>query len=218
MSINAENKGVEKFSKIIYNVNMMEKDLKQIIAENLAAYRKINNLTQAELAEKINYSDKSISKWERGDGLPDIQILSTLANLYGVKVDDFLSKQKPKRKIPAKSKRILIPLMSAGLVWLVTSFIFFILRVTVPDFDKAWLGFIYAIPMTALVYVVFMELWGNTLMKFLSVTIMIWGIAVSIFLSFSYAPNMYLIYVVAMILQVLAIFWYLLRHNIKHKK
>jgi transcriptional regulator with XRE-family HTH domain len=196
---------------------MMEKDLKETIAENLAAYRKINNLTQAELAEKINYSDKSISKWERGEGLPDIQILSTLANLYGVKVDDFLSKHKPKKKIPTKSKRILIPLMSAGLVWLVAATVFFLLKVIVPDFKSAWLGFIYAIPATALVYVIFTELWGNTLSKFLSVTVMIWGIALSIHLSFL-TQNMYLIYVVAMILEVLAIFWYLLRHNIKHKK
>ena len=41
-------------------------DIKLNLAENLVKYRKHFNLTQAELAEKLNYSDKAVSKWERG--------------------------------------------------------------------------------------------------------------------------------------------------------
>ena len=65
-------------------------ELKQLIAANLAAFRKANRLTQAELAEKINYSDKVISKWERGESTPDVLILHQLAEIYGVTVDRFL--------------------------------------------------------------------------------------------------------------------------------
>lgn len=60
----------------------------QRIAKNLIRYRKAANLTQAELAQKINYSDKSVSKWESGNGVPDIYILLKLAELYGVSVND----------------------------------------------------------------------------------------------------------------------------------
>ena len=57
------------------------KDVRQIIAENLIELRKVNKLTQLELAEKLNYSDKAISKWERGESLPDVEILCQIADL-----------------------------------------------------------------------------------------------------------------------------------------
>ena len=58
---------------------MDELIIKQNFARNLLAYRKARGLTQSQLAEKLNYSDKSISKWERGDVLPDIVTISMIA-------------------------------------------------------------------------------------------------------------------------------------------
>ena len=52
--------------------------------------RKKNNWTQAKLADKLNYSDKAISKWERAEAVPDIETLHALAELFGVTVDYFL--------------------------------------------------------------------------------------------------------------------------------
>ncbi len=60
---------------------MTEERLKKNIAKNLSSLRKSAGLTQAELGEKLTYSDKSISKWERGDGLPDLLVLDKLAEL-----------------------------------------------------------------------------------------------------------------------------------------
>ena len=65
-----------------------EELFKQIIAKNLTKYRKINNLTQLDLAEKLSYSDKAISKWERGESLPDVYTLSILAEFYGITLND----------------------------------------------------------------------------------------------------------------------------------
>ena len=59
-------------------------DIRSIIAENIAALRKSARLTQAELAERLNYSDKAVSKWERGDSIPDVIVLSELASLFSV--------------------------------------------------------------------------------------------------------------------------------------
>ena len=64
-------------------------DLKEIIANNLVKFRKNAKLTQLELAEKLKYSDKNISKWERGDAVADVVVLKQLADLYSIKVDDF---------------------------------------------------------------------------------------------------------------------------------
>ena len=57
------------------------------IAENLKNLRKGKNLTQEEAAEILGVSPQSVSKWERGDTLPDITLLPALANLYKVTVD-----------------------------------------------------------------------------------------------------------------------------------
>ena len=59
-------------------------DIKPIIAKNITILRQNAKMTQSELAEKLNYSDKAISKWERGESIPDITVLKALADLFGV--------------------------------------------------------------------------------------------------------------------------------------
>ena len=83
-------------------------EINKKIAKNLSYYRKSANLTQAELAEKINYSDKSVSKWESGNGAPDIYILMQLADLFGVSLNDLVSgdtPEKPKKKSAYRTEK-----------------------------------------------------------------------------------------------------------------
>ena len=110
-----------------YKEKKDETTIKKTNAENIAYYRKKIGLTQSELSEKINYSDKSVSKWERGDGLPDVLVLSELAELYGVTLNDLVSADH--KKDPAKRRartRIFVTLLSAGLPWLVAAVVYFI--------------------------------------------------------------------------------------------
>ena len=58
------------------------KDLKLVIAKNIAKLRVDSNMTQNELAQKLNYSDKAVSKWERGESLPDISVLVQIAEIF----------------------------------------------------------------------------------------------------------------------------------------
>ena len=69
---------------------MPEKINNKTISENLVLYRKLHGMTQAELADAIGYSDKSVSKWERGEGTPDIFLLRLLAEIYGIKVSELV--------------------------------------------------------------------------------------------------------------------------------
>ena len=69
---------------------MTDERLKNQIGTNIAHLRKRSGLTQAGLAEKVNYSDKAVSKWERGESAPDILTLVSLAEVFGVTVDDLL--------------------------------------------------------------------------------------------------------------------------------
>ena len=69
-----------------YIGNIME-EVKDIVAKNIHELRKKNNMTQLELAEKLNYSDKTVSKWEKGENSPDITVLVEIANIFGVSLD-----------------------------------------------------------------------------------------------------------------------------------
>ena len=72
-----------------------EENLKKHFAKNLSSYRRQSGMTQLELAEKLNYSDKSISKWERGDGLPDLLVAANIAETLGVTLNDLISEREP---------------------------------------------------------------------------------------------------------------------------
>ena len=64
---------------------------KVLIGKFIAEQRKQKGLTQKELAEKLNVTDKAVSKWETGKGDPDIEILESLSELFCVSINDILS-------------------------------------------------------------------------------------------------------------------------------
>lgn len=195
-------------------------DVRQIIAKNLISYRTSAGLTQSELADKINYTDKSISKWERGLGIPDVLVLKDLATLYGIKVDDFLKENENTSKIVLgqsnkKTSRLLITLLSGGLVWFVATIIFVVLLWC--NIDRAWLSFIVAIPAFFIVLIVFSALWGKLWHTCLFVSALVWTVALSGFLIF-YWTSAELLFFICIPLQVLVIMWYALEYVIKKKK
>ena len=62
--------------------------------EKLKMLRKENNLTQEELAEKLNVSRQAITKWESGDGTPDIENLKQISRLFGTTIDELIKEEK----------------------------------------------------------------------------------------------------------------------------
>lgn len=201
---------------------MTEAQIRENLAKNLTALRKAQGLTQTELGEKLTYSDKSISKWERGDGLPDIVVLQKLATLYGVSVDALIGAEPPKagarpRRLPARSKRIIIPLLSVGLVFLVASLLYFgvtALRLPVPHPARV---FLYAVPAACIPLIVFMKLWWGVPQRFCAVTALVWTLAVSLWLTFGH-ERMRAIFIVAAVMQALVILWYLMRAISRRKR
>ena len=152
-------------------------ELKSVIAKNLIKYRKENGLTQQELAEKLNYSDKSISKWERGEGVPDIYILKQIAELYNVTVNDIIGMEKIENNAtPTINKNhVLITLMSIGLVWLVATIVYSILKIIFPNTRSISYCYIYAIPMSFIVLYIFNRIWFKIkVINFTSVSLIFW--------------------------------------------
>ena len=202
----------------------MENDInsqQELLAKNLAYYRKASGLTQLELAEKFNYSDKSVSKWERGEGFPDIFVLKSLADFYGISVDDFYQSEHKAIKVSQsrKRKQTYLKLLSIGLGWLVVILTFFFLQVFIGDkyAFKPWLTFIYGTLITAIILLVWEFIYHNRFLRMLAASGIVWSAALSLYLTFLVVinQNLPLIFVVAIPLQVLEIIWYLFRRNKK---
>ena len=162
------------------------KELKDVIAENLMNLRKANKLTQLELAEKLNYSDKAISKWERGESFPDIVILKQLADMYGVNVDYIISEHseetisKYRMPKPELNNKLIITLLACLSVWLLATILYINFKLV---FDvHYWLIWIWALPLTSIVLIVFSGMWGKKWMIILSVSILIWTLILGTYL------------------------------------
>lgn len=186
---------------------MQEDALRNAIARNIAFFRKNGGHTQAELAEKLNYSDKSVSKWERAEGVPDIYVLTQIAELYQVSVNDLIRLDEP--QLPCRKPKVLILLLSLGLVWLAATVLFFALMLLCPGTPGKWLCFLYAVPVSGIILTVFTCLWWQLWKRCISVSVIIWGLAVCIHLTLN-LPVSYMIYVVAGVVQLLFILWFLL--------
>lgn len=138
---------------------MQLSELKLISASNLIKLRTGAGLTQAELGEKLNYSDKTISKWERGEAIPDAYVLTQLAGIFGVTVDYLLSshdawespeQQAAQQEEPGYSVNMIIAISVLG-VWTMALTIFVLLWL----FDIIlWETFIVALPVSILTYMV----------------------------------------------------------------
>lgn len=197
-----------------------EEKLKENIAKNIASLRKERGMTQAELAEALNYSDKSVSKWERGDGIPDILVIHKIAELFGVTLNDIISEEivvKKKGKKPNLTDRIIIPLLSVGLVFLVFSLVFAIMTIFEFGPTRPWLVFIMAIPVACIPLIVFAALWWEIPQRFVCVTALVWSIVLFLGLAFESEKIMSVI-ITAGIFQVLVILWFIMRYRSKKRK
>lgn len=195
-----------------------KKTQEQIVAENLIAYRKEAGLTQLEIAERFNYSDKSISKWERAEGMPDIMVLKALADFYGILVDDFFKEEKKKIHVAKKNKRWLIVGLSEMLVWLVFGAAFALLAIFLPKVFPWWLLFVYAGVASSILGVVWAAIYHHKLYQLITTSLIVWLTIASVFLTLllvTNIPNLWLLFLIGIPLQALAILWYFLRKRIK---
>lgn len=191
----------------------METDtLAVTIGQNIMRLRRMANMTQLELAEKLNYSDKSVSKWEQGNGIPDVRILVQLADLFHVSVDDLVREHTEKQIVPKNTRalrRLIIILCSVGLCWLVAVALFVMIGIFAPGLQFLWLAFLYAVPVSAIVVLVFSCVWGYKVVRVVSVSVLVWTTLACVYLTaFAFGQNIWLIFLIGIPLQVLALFFF----------
>lgn len=160
-------------------------DLKETVRENLVKFRKKNKLTQIELAEKIGYSDKAVSRWETGEVTPDVETLGRIAQIYGVSPSALLEIQGddiPSRVSKQKNKvrRAVIMLLSVALVWYTAVFISSVLSQN--QMPRPWMTYIWAIPLSLLTVSLFSAKWGFRLINVIWLSLFAWTLILAIYL------------------------------------
>lgn len=190
--------------------------MKQIIASNLTELRKAKGLTQGDLAKRLNYSDKAVSKWEHGDALPDIEILSQLCDLYGVTLNDIVepdaakkNQVKKEKGVANKRNEIVITLLATVPVWIIGLIIYISLLV----FQKihCYPIFLWCLPVSAIVLLVFNGVWGKHKYIFLIVSILVWTFLASAYITLIYIDlklaNLWYIFFLGIPLQIATLLW-----------
>ena len=176
---------------------MNDEKLKAILGANIVTYRKQRELTQAGLAEKLNYSDKAVSKWERGESMPDVLTLLQLSELFGVGVNDLLAdpnrlpeetgpvvgkmEKAVEKTLKRKADKQSILGLSSLLVWFVALLLFVIISSL--GIAKSWVAFIYAIPANAIVLLSLRSAWRDFRWNKTLISVIVWGALLSIYVS-----------------------------------
>ena len=213
---------------------MDDEKLKLQIGSNIASYRKRANLTQAGLAEKLNYSDKAVSKWERGESVPDVITLVQLASQFDITVNDLLADanalpdnlntlekaraQVSEKTLKRKANKNIILALSSILVWFVALLVFVVLSsLSIPNSS---LAFLYAVPVNAIVLLSLRSAWHDFRWNRILISVMMWGILACIhmtlllFLRF----NMWKLYLLGLPGQAAILLWFRLFRPAREKQ
>lgn len=196
-------------------------DLKFVIGKNIAELRKNYGMTQLELAEKLNYSDKAISKWERGEVTTDVLVLKEVADIFGVTLDYMLEEEhkpteEPSQNIKGKvHNRGIITGISILLVVLVATLAFVISDMIVAGTNAHLMSFVYAVPLVLIVWLVFNSIWFKKRRNFLIVSLLMWSVIASVFITaLLFNQIFWKLFILGIPGQIIIILW----SHIKYKK
>ena len=198
--------------------------LKKRIGANIVAYRKRQGLTQAGLAEKLNYSDKAVSKWERGESIPDVLTLMQIAELFDTTVNELVVDPDELPENPGAMERVMgravektlkrkadkkiILGLSSILVWFVALLLFVVISSL--NIPKSWLWFIYAIPANAIVLLSLRSAWHDFRWNKILISAIMWGGILSVYMSLLmfFSLNIWKIFLLGIPGQVAIMLWF----------
>lgn len=197
-------------------------EIKKNLSKNLLELRKSKNLTQLELAQQLNYSDKSISKWEHGDAVPDVAVLKQLAKFYGVTIDFLIGNENnspidttttTENSINNRNK-IIITLLATSVVWIIATIVYTQLKIWA-DINY-WKIYIWSLPVSFIVLIVFNAIWRKKKFSVTLTSLLVWTLLLSFYLQFL-KYNIWIIFLIGAPMQISIILWAQLQHNKKNK-
>lgn len=158
------------------------------MAKNLLELRKAASLTQMELADKLNYSDKSVSKWEHGDAVPDIEVIARIAEFYGVTVDYLISEHNDDEETleaaqkvrTLRGNKLVITMLAVSAVWIISTIVYTQLLIWARI--NYWMAFVWSVPVSVLVLTIFNAIWGRKRFSMTLLSVMVWSILLGVYL------------------------------------
>ena len=189
-------------------------DVKSALARNLTELRLLSGMTQAELGEKLNYSDKTVSKWERGESTPDLSVLVAIADLFGVTLDALVrenaidDKVRQDKQDRTRYNRRAITYISEGCVLCIAVVAFILTSLIARQASWQWLYFVYALPILFIVRLVFNSIWFNPRGNYLIISLLMWSILAAVHITFLYfGIDVALIYLAGVAGQIIIVLW-----------
>lgn len=179
-------------------------EFKRIVAQNIYYLRTANHLTQMELGTKLSYTDKAISKWERGDGIPDAFVLSQMAEIFGVSVDYLLTEHTEQdRKVETKpikvAKKMINNIVTFGI--LTIALLLFVI-IALSSNVYYWQIFVYAVPIICITNIVLKSIWNNGKGVFLFSSLLVWSVLATVYCSLL-IHNFWMIFLIGVPLQII---------------
>lgn len=205
-------------------------NIKPVIAKNIIDLRQKHNMTQIELAQKLNYSDKSISKWERAESVPDISVLKSIAEIFNVTLD-YLVQEEHIENTSVQANTVnddkntddtdydmvrfnkirnhgFITGMAILLVWFIATFIYMIIDTIPNTVNLHWLSFVYAVPVSFIVWLVLNTIWFNKRRNFLIISLLMWSVLACAFVTCMISGiNLKLVFTLGIPGQIIILLW-----------
>lgn len=205
-------------------------NIKPVIAKNIIDLRQKHNMTQIELAQKLNYSDKSISKWERAESVPDISVLKSIAEIFNVTLD-YLVQEEHIENTSVQANTVnddkntddtdydmvrfnkirnhgFITGMAILLVWFIATFIYMIIDIIPNTVNLHWLSFVYAVPVSFIVWLVLNTIWFNKRRNFLIISLLMWSVLACAFVTCMISGiNLKLVFTLGIPGQIIILLW-----------
>lgn len=160
-----------------------EHEFKKTFGNSLSKARKSCGFTQLELAEKLNYSDKAVSKWERGESVPDTYTVMKIADTLGVSLACLFGEEeikpaeaKPKSKLKANPVSLFVPIISSVSVFFIASVLFLVFKLIPATASFAPYIYLAALPAMFIELVVFSFIWWKRPAQIVCLSCLIWAV------------------------------------------
>ena len=183
-------------------------NIKEIIAKNLVELRKSHKLTQSALAEKLNYSDKAISRWEHAETLPDIETLCKVCEIYGVSFEYLLQKEQLKVNNPyvkkeKKGRRVILCLIAISAILLAATIAFSTVQALTGNY--MWQIYVWSAPIVGIVAAICNQVWWKSkVWAIIHSSFVCWALTAAAYFQF-FSRNLWLLFVIATPIQAILI-------------
>ncbi len=189
------------------------KPIAEIIAENLVSLRKKHNLTQNDLADKLKYSDNTISRWEHAEITPSVETLEKISEIYEVPLESLfkenISQTLDKQEKTRKVSQICTALLIVMVAWIFAITCFTYAQIVVGE--NVWTIFIWAIPVSCVILMLF---YNNKIYRFVLSTILLWTFLLAVFLEF-YQYKFWLVFFSGIPIQIVFVIWAFIKPRVK---